>query len=186
MEYLESIEGLAEFYAGEIFDMAGGSNVHGLIIGNLHGEIRNELRKKQLPCRVYPPGVNLAIDADSSAVIPDVHVVCGEEIPSTQNANLNTNAVLVIEVASPSTSVYDRGDKFNRYKLVPNLLEYMLVEQSEPHVEMLRKQPSGIWAFESYNSLEETVQLLSLGIELPMAAIYDQVELLKQERFLRK
>lgn len=173
LTYLDSIDGRAEFEKGVIYDMAGGTNVHSLIGVNVSGELRGFAKSKG--CRVYGPDATLAIDATSSVVMPDVHVVCGEETPSSQNQNLNTNAILIIEVLSPSSGTYDRGGKFNRYKHVPNLQEYMLIEQSEPHVEVLRKQPSGIWSFQSYDDLSEVVHLTSIGFDLPMTSIYDQV-----------
>ncbi|MFN8397138.1 MAG: Uma2 family endonuclease [Bacteroidia bacterium] len=175
LSYLDTLEGRAEYYEGEIFNMAGGSSEHGLIIANIVGELRDAMRKR--PCRVYPPDVNLAIDAANTVVQPDVHVVCGEPIISNQSPKLNTNATLVVEVLSPSTYSFDRGGKFQRYRKVPNLQEYMIVEQSSYHVEVLRRQESGIWAFSSYDGLEDTVELTSLGITLPMTMIYEKVEL---------
>lgn len=174
LDYLDTLEGRAEYYEGEIFNMAGGSSDHGLIIANIVGELRAALRSR--PCRVYPPDVNLAIDAADSIVQPDVHVTCGPLTPSSRSPKLNTNATLVVEVLSPSTHTFDRGGKFNRYRKVPNLQEYMIVEQSSAHVEVLRRQPSGIWGFSSYTGLDEVVVLDSLGITLPMASIYEKVE----------
>lgn len=174
LDYLDTLEGRAEYYEGEIFNMAGSSHEHSAISLNIGSELRSALRKR--PCIVYGPDARLAIDAADAVVQPDVHVICGDQIPSSRSPKLNTNATLVVEVLSPSTHTFDRGRKFKRYGKVPNLQEYMIVEQSSAHVEVLRRQPSGIWGFSSYTGLEEVVVLDSLGITLSMASIYEKVE----------
>lgn len=175
LDYLDSIEGRAEYYDGVIYDLASSSNEHSLMGVNICSELKSGLRNRPNPCRVYGPDAILAIDANSSVVMPDVHVVCGPQITSSQNHKLNTSAILVVEILSPSTSSYDRGKKFDNYRMVPNLLEYLIVEQSEPHVELLRRQPAGLWSFESYSSLSDIVELRSIELNLQLSSIYDLI-----------
>ncbi|MEY3445045.1 MAG: hypothetical protein RLZZ519_3326 [Bacteroidota bacterium] len=174
LTYLDSIEGRAEFDAGVIYDMAGSSNAHSLIGVNISSELRSALRSKG--CRVYGADANLAIDATVTVVMPDVHVVCGEEIYSVHSNKLHTNAILVVEVLSPSSESFDRGEKFHRYMNVATLQEYVLVDQFQPHVDVLQRLENGTWLFRCYESSAETIHLRSLNIEIPLSSIYAKVE----------
>jgi Uma2 family endonuclease len=82
---------------------------------------------------------------------------------------------LIVEVLSPSTEAYDRGDKFTHYKSIPTLREYLLVAQHRPHVTHLYKQGDGTWIHTEANDLASTVELSSLNCELPLSEIYQGV-----------
>ncbi len=108
--------------------------------------------------------------------MPDVHVSCGEPEISKRGTGFHTNATVVVEVLSPSSVGYDRGDKFHRYMLVPSLMEYLLVDQYEPRVDVLCRQETGFWSFQTYFGLDQVIHLSSLGVDLPLAAIYAKVK----------
>jgi Uma2 family endonuclease len=175
LEYLDSIQGRAEFHDGVIYDMAGSSDNHALIGMNVGTALNNVLADR--PCRVFGADSILAIDQDESVVMPDVHVVCGDNEPSKQNARLHANALLVVEVLSESTAFFDRKKKFDRYKLVSTLREYVLIEQNEARVEVFSLNALGKWEHNAYHGMEATVSLLSIGKEIAMAAIYRNVKL---------
>ena len=86
-----------------------------------------------------------------------------------------TNPAVIVEILSPSTEAYDRGDKFTRYKSVPGFSEYLLVAQHRPHVTHLAGRDDGLWVHNEYNDLEATLKLSSLGCELTMREVYENV-----------
>ncbi|MBK9452832.1 MAG: Uma2 family endonuclease [Bacteroidetes bacterium] len=172
--YLDSIEGRAEFYDGQIFDMAGGSNNHSKIGVNCSSALLSALSHKD--CSVYGADANLAIDAANAIVMPDVHVVCGDEKYSNQNSKIHTNAIVVVEVLSPSTGLHDRGGKFHIYMKIPTLQEYVLIDQFQPQVDVLRRSDTGFWLFQSYSGMEEVIHLASLDIDIPLSSIYAKVK----------
>jgi Uma2 family endonuclease len=174
LTYLDSIEGRAEFYQGVIYDMAGSSDEHALIGGNFLTELNIALRER--PCRVYGADSNLAIDLDEAVVMPDVHVVCGKNEPSEQNSRLHTNAVLVVEILSPSTNSYDRTKKFDKYKLLSHLREYVLVEQTEYRVEVFSLNAHQIWEHQVYVDEGASIFLASLQVTITMPQIYRKVD----------
>ena len=177
-EYLdleEAAEERHEFRNGEILDMPGGTYAHELVVTNLIYRLSERLIRS--PCRVL--GSNLRVRADRSRyTYPDLSVVCGEPVfdpPRPTSATL-ANPRVLIEVLSPSTESGDRGEKFNRYRQIASLQEYLLVSQDRPQVEPFHRQPNGMWGIgQTVEGLDGVVSLPSLGIELPLAQVYADV-----------
>jgi Uma2 family endonuclease len=174
LEYLDSIEGKAEYLDGEIFDMAGGSPAHSLISNNVGAELRECLKGRG--CRAYNSDLTIELPVDGAIVFPDGSVVCGDLIPTFDRADIITNPTLIVEVVSPSSSRYDRRGKLRKYFTIPSLKEYMIIEQREAQVDVWTKSETGEWKFNTYQELTESVKLFSLGIELKMSEIYRDVE----------
>lgn len=87
------------------------------------------------------------------------------------------NPLLIVEVLSPSTEAYDRGDKFRKYRSIPSFCEYLVVSQVEPYVEKyLRLENSDRWQLQTYDQLDQIISLESLKIELPLQEIYRRVD----------
>ncbi len=172
--YEESIDGLAEYFKGEIFDMAGGSESHSSISQNLSREIGVRLGKGE--CRVHGTDLRLRIDAADCHVRPDVWVICGKSEYHLSRTDTAKNPVLVAEVQSQSTTNFDRTGKFERYRMVPTLREYVLIEQESAQVDVFFKNDAGIWEFRSTTDLGSEVKLLSLGFSIPMEDIYRNVD----------
>jgi Uma2 family endonuclease len=176
-QYLE-IERRAEFkseyYAGEMFAMSGGTGNHAWIIGNLVREIGTQL--KGGPCRVCPTELRVRVSSTGLYTYPDVIVVCGD--PEYADARRDTllNPTLLIEVLSDSTRDYDRGRKFQHYRALPSVAEYLTVEQTEPHVEHYVRQPENRWLLTEFADPGQTVQLASIGCALPLSEIYDKID----------
>ncbi len=175
-EYLrmeEAAEYKSEFYNGEIFAMAGGTRDHSLIAVNLVGELRQQLKQK--PCRVYNSDLRLLVERGGLYTYPDVMVVCGKvELVKGRN-DLVTNPILLVEVLSESTRDYDRGAKFDFYKQIPTLREYVLVESERLHVQVERRGKRGNWIGETFDGLGASVRLGSIECEISMQGIYDKV-----------
>jgi Uma2 family endonuclease len=106
---------------------------------------------------------------------PDVIVVCGE--PSFEDENVDTllNPVLIVEVLSPTTESYDRGKKFDGYRTIASLAEYVLVSQTEPRVEQFFRQDGEHWLFIATHGRERSISLASVQCELALEEIYDKV-----------
>jgi Uma2 family endonuclease len=181
-EYLK-IERAAEFKS-EFFDgvmypkggpygMSGGSAAHALIIPNLAAELRHELKPK--PCAVYVTELRLRIAKRGSYAYPDIAVVCGPPKYLDDQKDTLTNPTMLVEVLSPSTEAHDRGLKFAQYRQIESLREYGLVSQSEPRVEIFRRQSSGEWLLSEVSGLDAKARFDSLSCEIALGEIYHQV-----------
>jgi Uma2 family endonuclease len=176
-EYLE-IERLAdyksEYYQGEMFAMAGAKWNHNLIAGHLVGQLDQQLRSR--PCSVTPSDMRVLVNATGLYTYPDVIVVCGE--PQFLDGQRDTllNPTLIAEVLSPSTEAYDRGRKFENYRSIESLAEYLLISSQRVSAELFARQPDGRWLLTAANSLEDTLELPATGCRLPLAGIYEKVE----------
>ena len=172
------IENAAEFrsqyFAGEMFAMAGGTPRHSLIKTNV-GSLLNALLR-QGPCATYGSDLRLRVPGTDLITYPDVSVVCGELQVVPDDANTALNPTLLVEVLSPSTEAYDRGAKFGHYRRIPSLREYVLVSQEEPRVERFLLNDDGTWTLAIANGLDESIELGSLGVTLPLSEIYSKVD----------
>lgn len=164
-----------EFHDGFIFALAGGTLNHGLICGNVFGEIRSWLKEKKSPCKAMSSEVKLHIQSEKSFLYPDTMVVCGDIEKSKIDPNAVANPVLIVEVLSKTTSAYDRGDKFYLYRQIPGLQEYMLIEQDKAQAEVYKRE-SGLWRITRVSGLDKSVPLSSIGLEISLADIYRDVE----------
>ena len=172
--YLDQSAYRVEFFEGRIYVLPSTSDNHGLIGANIGTALNNALADK--PCIVFGADVKLEIETQEAIVMPDVHVMCGEPQLSKRGTGLHTNATVVVEVLSPATVAHDRGAKFHRYMLVPSLMEYLLVDQFEPRVDVLCRTETVFWSFQSYVGLDAVIHLQSLGIDLTLREIYRKVQ----------
>jgi Uma2 family endonuclease len=165
----------SEYFAGEIFAMAGASPPHNAIVFNLSGELSPQLRGG--PCRGYVSDQRVKVSATGLYTYPDVVVVCGE--PQFEDDHLDSliNPTLIIEVLSSTTEAYDRGSKFAQYRQLESFQEYVLIAQDECHVEWFVRQPDGRWLLAEAKDLAETVHLASIGCNLKLEDVYYLVEL---------
>lgn len=175
LNYLDSIQGKAEYLNGEIYDMAGGSPNHSLIEANSVRELGIALSDSV--CTVYSGNLAIQIPSDGSIVFPDASVICGQVETTADRKDIATNPTLIVEVLSPGNMKWDRGGKLLKYWSIPSLKEYVIIEQSHPQVDVYTRAAAieDGWHFSTYQSLEDTVSLHSLGITVPMKGIYRSV-----------
>jgi Uma2 family endonuclease len=128
-----SHETRTEYVAGEVFAMAGGSEEHSLIVANVVGELRTQLKGK--PCRVYPSHMKVRMAAADAGTYPDAMVICGERHFHDDRRDVVTNPHLLVEVLSDSTEAYDRGRKFAHYRRLDSLQAYLLIAQDRVAVD---------------------------------------------------
>jgi Uma2 family endonuclease len=164
----------SEYYAGEIFSMAGGSPTHSVIIASATGELRNLLKGHR--CAPYDSNLRIFVASTGLYTYPDISVICGplELVPG--HDDMITNPTLIVEVLSDATEAYDRGKKFAHYRTLPSFAEYVLVSQKEPLVEVFYRMGDGTWQLTPARGRDAVVRLQSLGVELRLAEVYDRVE----------
>ena len=165
----------SEYYAGEVFAMAGASRWHNLIVANVIGELRSQLKGR--PCTTYPSDMRVKISPTGLYTYPDVIVVCGEaQFEDTQQDTL-LNPTLIVEVLSESTEAYDRGGKFAHYRKLASLMEYVLIAQTKSHIEHYVRQPDNRWLLEEAESLHGTVHFPAIDCHLSLAEVYNKVDI---------
>ena len=170
-----------EYLNGELIAMSGASRAHNLITGNIFGELRTLLRGSG--CETYANEMRVSSPLTSSYFYPDVVVVCEE--PRFEDDVFDTllNPIILVEVLSPSTEAYDRGEKFAHYRQLASLQEYILVAQDKVFVEHYRRQEKQgtapvtgkDWIFTDFQELEEILSLTSIQCDLPLQEIYERV-----------
>ena len=172
-----------EYIDGHIYAMAGESDKHGEICVNLTGEIRANL--KSSTCRLRSQNTKVQSGPQPKPgqgqsgffSYPDVLVVCGERQFHDQHQDVLLNPTVIIEVLSKSTEVFDRGEKFIRYRTwLPSLTDYILVSQESPVIEHYRRQPNDEWLLATIIGLDAELKIASIGCALKLSEIYDGVE----------
>jgi len=175
-EYLareREAETKSEYYDGETFAMAGGSEEHSLIAVNVAGALNFQLADR--PCKVYNSDMRVRVEEDGPYAYPDVSVVCGEaEFADEERDNL-LNPTVIVEVLSPTTEAWDRGGKFERYQQRASLQEYVLIAQDRPRVERYARQGEEEWLLTVTTGLAGRVSLSSIECELRLAEVYRKV-----------
>ncbi len=178
-EYLELEEKAdfkSEFFNGEILAMSGGSRNHSVICFNLNRRIGEAIDNKD--CIGFDSNMKLDISKHNLFLYPDVTVVCGEIEFIENRTDIIRNPVLIIEVLSPSTQEFDRGDKFTYYRTLPSLQEYVLISQNEPVVEVYHKQDGNNWLCTVSKGLEGTAVFRTIQHEFSLKDIYQKVDLM--------
>jgi Uma2 family endonuclease len=107
----------------------------------------------------------------------DVSVVCGKPILADERQDILLNPSVIFAILSPSTEKYDRGVKFQHYRTIDSLKEYVLVDQDKVRIERYSRQPDNTWSLRDHRSLQEELKIESIGVSLPLSRIYDRVEL---------
>ena len=164
----------SEFFDGGMFAMAGTTKNHARIVMNFGGELRARLKGRT--CETFATGLRIKVEANGLYAYPDLVVVCGEQRFEDDQLDTLLNPTLIVEVLSGTTERNDRVKKFDLYRALPSLQEYVLVSQSEPRVEQFLRQPDGEWNLRITTDPTAFVNLTSLECEIPFAEIYERVE----------
>ena len=163
-----------EYLNGQIIAMSGASFAHNFITVNIATSLNVQLMEGE--CRVATSDMRVKVTEIDSYFYPDVVVVCGEPIPEDNIFDTLLNPTLIVEVLSPSTEAYDRGEKFEHYQQIASLKDYILISQDEVHVEHYCRQGSG-WMQSEFRELGDALSLLSINCELRLQDIYRRVEI---------
>ncbi len=177
-EYIElekNSEQRFEYFAGEVFSMAGGSPNHVRISRNVCNQLTQKLEDRD--CEAFPGDMRVKVPADAPYRYPDASVVCGEQKYETfQGLEMLVNPILLVEVLSPSTAAYDLDAKFTAYQSIESFREYLAIAQDRPHVIRHVRQPQGGWLRTDTDGLDNAVTLESLEVTLPLSEIYARVK----------
>lgn len=162
----------SEYLSGQIIAMSGASLAHTRIIADIVTELNIQLRGRD--CEVISNDMRVKTGVKGAYFYPDVVVFCGE--PEFEDNVFDTllNPTLVVEVLSPSTEVFDRGEKFAQYQELVSLREYILVSQDRIYVEQYRLMKMQ-WVATEFRRYEDVLPLVSIGCELPLRDIYRRV-----------
>jgi Uma2 family endonuclease len=169
----------SEFYQGEIFAMTGGSPTHNLISINVGSRLRTGLRGSG--CRPFSSDQRIRIPANGLSTYPDIAVVCGDLQLDDKDKDAITNPIVIFEVLSKSTERYDRGRKFDLYRELESLNEYVLVSQTEAQVERFLRQDDGKWLLTILKGPDAVLEFASLDVSLTLSEIYEDVEFQPEE-----
>jgi Uma2 family endonuclease len=160
-----------EYRRGHVYAMTGAKKPHIIITSNLVRRLGNHL--EDTDCIILPLDIKVRLEEANCYYYPDVAVTCDErDTGSTEDFILYPS--LVVEVLSPSTAAFDRGDKFADYQTSPSLQEYVLITQSEIKIECFRLNAEGNWVSQTYREGDE-LELMSIDFRCPIAQVYQKV-----------
>ena len=174
LEYLEielTSEIRHEYFEGEIFAMAGASEEHNLIAGNLYSIIRQKLKGGS--CRVFMSDMKVSVKVRETEIFyyPDLMVTCD---PQDKDRYFKLSPTLIVEVLSNNTKIIDKREKLLSYQTISSLQEYVMISQDRIKVEVYRQDPEGNWTKEILDKDGE-LYLNSIDITLKMSDIYEDV-----------
>ncbi|MDZ4720979.1 MAG: Uma2 family endonuclease [Roseiflexaceae bacterium] len=163
-----------EYIAGDIVAMTGASEQHNLIASNVTAALHPQLRGRA--CRIYPSDMRLKVVQTGLNTYPDLTIVCGPSqfsVPTRRDTLINPT--VIIEILSPSTERYDRGLKFQNYRTIPSLQEYLLIAQDAPHIERFARNEANQWVFADAVGIDATLEIPSISALLMLSDVYEQV-----------
>jgi Uma2 family endonuclease len=177
-EYL-AVERIAdtksEYLEGMIYAMVGASSAHNIITFNLAGLLWTQLKRNS--CHGFSNDMKVQTSDEGLYAYPDLTIACGKPRFRDEKNDVLLNPKIIIEVLSPSTEDYDRGKKFALYKRIESLTDYLLIAQDRAHIEHHRKNEDGDWLERDAFGLSASVNIASIECSLPLAEVYDGVNL---------
>lgn len=164
----------SEYYNGKIYLMSGGSNNHSRICVNTIVELSHGLDDTR--CEIFESNMRILVEASDFYTYPDVAVTCGEAEFMAGRSDTLLNPIMLVEVLSPSTRIYDRGEKFLFYRSIKSLQIYLLVEQLKVYVECYQKQADETWLLKIYDSPDQEIELAAVGVKITVGKLYKHVK----------
>ncbi len=163
-----------EWLDGAIYAMAGGTLEHGQLAAAVIGELR--ALAEACGCRVFSSDAKVRVPATGLATYPDVAVVCGPIERDADDRHAMTNPAVLVEVLSDGTEAYDRGEKFEHYRRLPSLRDYVLVSQRRPRVEVYSRDDHDRWVLTAVGA-GERFSLTAMPGAVAVDRLYAGVEL---------
>lgn len=160
----------SEYCRGEVFTMAGASRRHNRIMLNVGGSLNRQLRDS--PCEAFVADMRIAISAAELYTYPDIAVVCPPIEMQDEHEDTLLNPRVIVEVLSPSTASYDRGDKFAMYRRISSLVDYLLISQDRRAAEHYHRQPDNRWLLTEHEGEHFEVELSSIDCRLSAETMY--------------
>jgi Uma2 family endonuclease len=160
-----------EYQRELVYAMAGVSNTHVLIAGNLFAMLRNHVRGSG--CRTYVSDTKVHIESVKTYYYPDVAISCDHQ--DRELKDFLRHPCLIVEVLSTTTEAFDRGDKFDDYRNLESLQEYVLVSQTRRRVECFRRNTEGQWVLYPYGEVD-VMHLSSVDFRCAVAEVSEDVD----------
>lgn len=173
IELEEKSEFKNEYIHGEIIPMTGGTTNHNEIALNFCTNFKFNMRGKNY--KIYMGDVKLWLQRYQIYTYPDIMVIQGEPIYQGTGTTQVTNPLMIVEVLSKSTINYDQTDKFRFYRSLPELKEYIMINQYEYFIEQFAKNAEGQWVLTEYESVNDILSLKSIDFQIPFSDIYEGV-----------
>jgi Uma2 family endonuclease len=170
----EVAETKSEFVDGEIFPMAGASDNHLRIVRNVSGDLW--LQFKKTTCEVFVNELRIQVRDEKDYTYPDIVALCGTLNYYRKRRDTITNPALIMEVLSKSTEAYDKSLKFERYKAIQTLQEYVLIRQDKIEVVFYQKQDTNVWQFQTFTNSQDVLWFNSVNAEIKLEDVYDKVD----------
>ena len=161
-----------EYINGEVYAMAGATDTHVTIAGNIFALLLSHLRGSG--CRVYISDMKVRIENKNRFYYPDVLVTCEDR--DRENNTFKKFPSLIIEVLSDSTEAFDRGDKFADYQSLPSLQEYVLINTKKARIECFRRTKEDLWLLQFYELKDSQFELASINFKGNISDVYEEVE----------
>lgn len=161
----------SEYFRGEIFAMGGASRRHVTVAGNVFAALDGAL--EGTPCRAYIADMKLRVLEDEAYFYPDVLATCD---PADHRAEQYVTApTLIVEVLSPSTAAFDRGEKFATYRRIPSLREFVLIDPEQRRIELYRRGEGDVWTL---HDIAPGAQLIldSLSIRVDWDRVFRNID----------
>ncbi len=162
-----------EYVDGEVFAMSGASDPHGTVTGNLFAALHGHVRGT--PCKPFVADMKVHVATANSFYYPDIVVTCDPRDRTPEAKYVKQHPALIVEVLSPSTEAYDRGNKFASYRQLESLQEYVLVSVDARRIEVFRRDAAGLWVLHPF-APGETLELKSLDFRCPVADVFADVD----------
>ncbi len=162
-----------EYVNGHIIAMSGASFAHNFITTNVATHLSVQLMDSE--CRVATSDMRVKAIQTESYFYPDVVVVCGDPRAEDDTFDTLLNPTLIVEILSPSTETYDKGEKFEHYQQIASLKDYILISQDKVHVEHYCRQGTE-WLQTEFVELEDVLSLHAIDCKLRLQDVYRRVE----------
>lgn len=175
-QYLEmerASESKHEYFKGEVFAMSGASIQHNVIVKNFNTVVLPFLKGKS--CAMFGSDLRIHIPENTLYTYPDFSIICEKPKMIDEEKDTITNPSVIIEVLSKSTKDYDRGTKFNLYRSIKTLKEYILIDSLSVSVEIFTRQADNTWILAEYKNLSDRFSISTIQLTLFLKDIYDGI-----------
>lgn len=170
----------SEYFAGQVFAMAGASRKHNLILTNAVRILGNQLIDST--CSVYSSDMKVKIEPLQKYSYPDIVVSCEDERFEDEFEDVLLTPWVIVEILSNSTEAYDRGMKFAHYQRIPTFKEYVLISQRSCSIEKFFRQNDNTWLYQEFHDLKDVLPIEMLSCQLPFRDIYAKIDFIETDR----
>lgn len=164
-----------EYYKGEIFAMAGAGSRHNVIFKNVYIAVGNALKGKK--CQPYGSDLRIHIPENTLFTYPDISIICNDFISSPDDEDSAVQPTVIIEILSPATKNYDRGEKFMLYRDIKALRDYVIIDSTSIHAEVFSINQNNFWELREYKDISDSLVINSIQFTIALHEIYEGTKL---------